>query len=242
MGYNQPRGYNQPYYGNTYSGVDLKQIAYRHLTVALLIATFVVMAINIIFYNTPNDPVLLALYGVGTIVEIGIIFVLLFAGLFRKQFSESTSTMLLYVFAVASSIALAYMVDLYLTVLVNGAFIVTLTFGIATVVVFGSYAYTSANKPDTTGLSRMMFWIVIAFLVVSLVGFFIWSGSPLFYLAISGIGALIFAVFIYIDFARLERRQFTSPAMMALWLFYDIIFFIQYLLQFLALFMGQSRR
>ncbi len=240
MGYNQPYGgYGQ--YGN-YSGVDIKQVAYRHLSVAMMIATFVVLAINIIFYNKATSPALLGLYVIGSIVEFGVIIVLLFAGLFRKQFSESTATILLYVFAVASSITLAFMVDYYLQTLTNGAFIVTLTFGISTVVIFGIYTYTSVNKPDTTGLQRIMFFVVIAFLILFLIGFFIFSGSPLFYLVISGFGALIFAIYMYIDFARLERRQFSSPAMMALWLFYDIIFFIQYLLQFLAMFMGQQRR
>ena len=136
------------------------------------------------------------------------------------------------------------MVDLTLAAYANGAFIVTLTFGISTVVIFGIYAYTSANKPDTTRLQRIMFFVVIAFLIASLAGFFLFSfgNNSLFYLVISGFGALIFAIYMYIDFARLERRQFSSPAMMALWLFYDIIFFIQYLLQFLAMFMGQQRR
>lgn len=240
MGYNQPRYGNQRY-GSFYSGEDIKQIAYRHLTVAMVIATFVVLAINIVFYNDPGNPVLLGIYAIGSLVEIGIILLLIVSVLFRKQFSESTATTLLYVFAVASSIALAYMVDLINFAYVNGGFIITLTFGISTVVIFGMYAYTSANKPDVSGLSRMMFWVVIAFLVVSIIGFFIWSNTPLFWLAYSGFGALIFAVFIYIDFARLERREFSSPAMMALWLFYDIIFFIQYLLQFLTLLMGQRR-
>ena len=241
MSFNRQRyGYSQPQYG--YSGQDIKALAYRHLTIAMTISAFIILAVNIIFYDSPTDPVLISLYMVGSFVEIGIILVLFFSFLFRKQFSESTATLLLNIFAVASSLSLAFIVDLYRNVLTNGMFIVTLTFGISAVVVFGMYAYTSANKPDTSSLQRIMFVVVIAFLVVSLLGFFIFSNSPIFYLLISGVGALIFAVYMYIDFARLERREFSSPAMMALMLFIDIIYFIQYLLQFLALFMGQSRR
>ena len=70
---------------------------------------------------------------------------------------------------------------------------------------------------------------------------FIFSDNPLFYLVISGAGALLFAVFMYMDFARLERREFSSPAMMALMLFYDIIYFIKYLLELFVMIMGERR-
>ena len=241
MGYNRQRyGYGQPQYG--YSGQDLKAIAYRHLTIAMTIAAFVILAVNVIFFNDYQNPTLVVLYIIGSVVEIGILVVLFFAGLFRKQFSESTATLILNVFAVASSLSLAFLMVYYMSALTNGIFIVTLTFGISAVVIFGNYAYTSINKPDTSGLQRIMFFVVIAFLIVSLLGFFIFSKSGLFYLIISGVGALIFAIYMYIDFARLERREFSSPAMMALMLFIDIIYFIEYLLQFLAMLMGNSNR
>ncbi len=240
MVYNRRYGYGQP--SNYYTGQDMKVIAYRHLAVAMTIASFVILAINILFYNNYQDPLLVGIYIIGSVVEGVILIGLFLAGLFRRQFSEGTATIILNVFAVASSISLAYLMVFYQSVLTNGFFIVTLTFGIATVVVFGLYAYTSANKPDTSGLQRIMTFVIIGFLIFSLLGFFIFSNSSLFYLVISGVGALIFAIYMYIDFARLERREFSSPAMMALMLFIDIIYFIEYLLQFLAMIMGNERR
>ena len=238
MGYNQnPYGYQQqrPAYG---VGADFKQIAYRHLATALIIATVVVLGFNLIYANG-SPPIWL--YVIGSVVEGGIIFVLFFSALFRHQFAESTALVILNVFAVASSLTLAYMVYIILGAYSNGLFIVTLTFGVASVTVFGIYAYTSANKPDVSGMYKWVMIAAIAFIVFALIGMFIFSDNPLFYLVISGAGALLFAVFMYMDFARLERREFSSPAMMALMLFYDIIYFIKYLLELFVMIMGERR-
>ena len=123
----------------------------------------------------------------------------------------------------------------------NGAFIVGLTFGMAGVTVFAIYAYTSANKPDVSGMYKGVMIFSILFIIVMLLGFIFFSNNWLFNLVISGVGAILFAVYMYMDFARLERREFSSPAMMALFLFIDIIYFIEYLLQFLTLIMGERR-
>jgi FtsH-binding integral membrane protein len=240
MGYNRNSRYG---YGRNdyYSGQDLKALAYRHLSISLSIAAFIVLAINVIFYDDYANPTLVTLYFIGSAVELVILIMLTIASLFRKQFSESTATIILNVFVVASSIVLAFMVNVYLKVLNNGMFVVTLTFGIAAVTTFGIYAYTSINKPDTTRLQKYMMFVSIFFIIFIFLGFFIWSQSPIFYLVLSGFGALIFAIYMFIDFARLERGQFSSPAMMALYLFIDIIYFIQYLLQFLAMILGDRR-
>lgn len=240
MSYDQS-GYGYGRQGGYYSyGEDLKVIAYRHLTTALLVATFVVLAINLIFHD-PADPLLVTLYIIGSIVEGGIILILIFSAFFRHQFSESTALTMLNIFAVASSLTLAYMVNVVTNYLSNGLQIVTLTFGISAVTVFGMYAYTSANKPDVTGWYKWVMVMAIAFIVLALIGMIFYSSNPFVYLLISIGGAALFAVFMYMDFARLERRQFSSPAMMALMLFYDIIYFVKYLLQILVMVMGERK-
>ena len=239
MTYNQRFGYgqNQGYY----PGQDIKAIAYRHLTTALIIASVVILAINIIFYQDYTNTTLISLYIIGSIVEVVILLAMVVMSLFRMQLSESTAAILLYVFAVASSLSFAYVINLYTAVYSNGLFLVTLSFGIGGVVTFGMYAYTSANKPDTTALQRKMFFVGIGLFIFALLGFFIFSGSTIFDLVLSAVFALFFAIYMYIDFARLERRQFASPAMMALMLFIDIIYFIQNLLELLTILMGQRR-
>ncbi|MHA1990655.1 MAG: Bax inhibitor-1 family protein [Candidatus Hodarchaeales archaeon] len=212
---------------------DPREVAYRHLATAMLISTVVVGLMTLFPYQD-----LFAIYAVGSIVEIGIIFLLLFAGLFRKQFSESTALTILIVFAVASSITLGFLVNITLTDLSNGTAIVFGTFGLAGIVIFGIWTYTKTRKPDVSGMYK---WVMIAsliFIIFAFFGMFFLANFPLFYLIISGVGALLFAVYMYIDFARLERYEFDSPAMMALWLFYDIIFFIKYLLMLMIQLFG----
>ena len=239
MTYNQRFGYgqNQGYF----PGQDIKAIAYRHLATALIISTLVILAVNIIFGNNMYDPTLQSIYIIGSIVEVVILLAMVVISLFRMQLSESTATIILYVFAVASSLSFAYLIVAILQVYQNGAFLVTLSFGIGGVVTFGMYAYTSANKPDTTALQRKMFFVGIALFVFALIGYIFFSSWSPLDLVMSGLIALFFAIYMYIDFARLERRQFSSPAFMALMLFIDIIYFIQNLLELLTLLMGQRR-
>ena len=239
MTYNQRFGYgqNQGYF----PGQDIKAIAYRHLATALIISTLVILAVNIIFGNNMYDPTLQSIYIIGSIVEVVILLAMVVISLFRMQLSESTATIILYVFAVASSLSFAYLIVAILQVYQNGAFLVTLSFGIGGVVTFGMYAYTSANKPDTTALQRKMFFVGIALFVFALIGYIFFSSWSPLDLVMSGLFALFFAIYMYIDFARLERRQFSSPAFMALMLFIDIIYFIQNLLELLTLLMGQRR-
>ena len=116
-----------------------------------------------------------------------------------------------------------------------------LTFGITGVVVFSIWTYTRINKPDVSGMYKTVMILSIIFIVFAILGIFLWSGLEIFWLIISGVGALLFAVYMFMDFARLERMEFNSPAMMALWLFYDIIYFMKYLLMFLMQIMGNDR-
>ncbi|MHA1984698.1 MAG: Bax inhibitor-1 family protein [Candidatus Hodarchaeales archaeon] len=214
---------------------DPREVAYRHLATAMLIATVVIGLMTLFPFEQ-----LYAVYAIGSIVEIGVIFLLLFAGLFRKQFSESTALTILIVFAVASSVTLGFIVNIALTTLTNGIAIVFGTFGLSGVVIFGIWGYTKTVKPDVSGMYKWVMIASIIFILFAFFGIFFLQGWDLFFLIISGVGALLFAVYMYIDFARLERYEFNSPAMMALWLFYDIIFFIKYLLMFMIHLFGDN--
>ncbi|OLS21838.1 MAG: hypothetical protein HeimC3_33600 [Candidatus Heimdallarchaeota archaeon LC_3] len=223
-------------YSNQYEeqyDYDPRAVAYRHLMVAMAIATVV---IGIMTLFPLKD--LIVIYSIGSMVEMGIIFLLLFATLFRKQFSESTAIIILNVFAVASAITLGFIVNYALG---EAPAVVFMTFGIAFVTIFAIWAYTSTRKPDVSGMYKGVMIFAIIFILFSFLGIFFLQNWPFFYLIVSGGGALLFALFMYMDFARLERMEFNSPAMMALWLFYDIIFFIKYLLMFFLAMSGMSR-
>lgn len=211
---------------------DPREVAYRHLATAMLISAVVIGIMTIFPFQD-----LYFLYSIGSLVEIGIIFLLFFAGLFRKQFSESTALTVLLIFAIASSITFGFIINIALILEPMAVF---LTFGTTGVVVFGIWTYARINKPNTSRAQKWAMIISILFLVFVLIGMFTFSSDPIFYLVLSGVGAFIFALYMYIDFARLERYEFNSPAMMALWLFYDIIYFMKYLLMFLLAIMGND--
>ena len=223
--------YQQP--PPTQYGYDPKVIAYRHLTIALLISTVVVAFVLFFGADYPW------LYYIGAAGETLFIFGLFFASLFRINFSESTATIILNLFAIFSSITLGYMIYI---ISYTDVMVVFYAFGATGIVVFGIYAYTSTQKPDVSGMYKKVLVLTIAFLIFAFLGIFFLSNSPWYYLVISGVGAFLFALYMYMDFARLERREFNSPAMMALWLFYDIIYFLKYMLMFLYEMSAMSRR
>jgi FtsH-binding integral membrane protein len=205
-----------------WTGYDIKAEAYRHLGIALMIAsitTYIMLQLGI--------ETILPLYWVGSFGEFIIIMILFFGMLFRSQFSESTATILLYAFAVCSSITLSLIV--YIALALDPAIVVGAV-GTTTVIALSAYFFSGKTYQRINQVSRIAFILVIGFFIFALFGFFIFSSDPAFYLIISLFSAVIFSIYMFLDFARLENRAFSSPALMALWLFYDIIFLLKQLL------------
>ncbi len=212
-----------------YVGYDIKVDAYRHLGTALLLATITVGVM--LWLDIP-----IFLYYLGAAGEFIIIMILLFTALFRSQLSESTATILLYSFAICSSITLSLLV--YIALALDIAIVVGAV-GSTSVVVLAAYLFSGHTYKRINQISKLAIILVIFFLILTLIGFFIFSANPLFYFIISLFGAAIFSIYMFIDFARLENRAFSSPALMALWLFYDIIYLLkQFLMIFIYMFGG----
>jgi FtsH-binding integral membrane protein len=145
---------------------------------------------------------------------------------------------MLYAFAICSSVTLSLLV--YIGLLLDPV-IVAGAVGSTTVVVFAAYLYSDRTYRKISQLSKIVTILVILFLIFGLLGLFMFSNDPLFYLIISIFGALIFSIYMFIDFARLENRAFSSPALMALWLFYDIIYLLKELLMVFIYLFGFER-
>ena len=224
--------YYQRYETREYTGYDIKTEAYRHLGMAFVLSTIVVSIM--IYLDVP-----LLLYYIGSFGEFVIILVLLFGGLFRVNFSESTATILLYSFATCSSITLSLLVWIGLAL---DPLIVAGPVGITTVVTLGAYYFSGQTYEKLGSLSKIATILVIIFLIVGLLGLFFLSNDPVFYLLISAFGAGIFSLYLFIDMARLENRAFSSPALMALWIFYDIIYLLKELLYIFIYLFGFSRK
>lgn len=214
-----------------YTGYDIKVEAYRHLGIALMLASITVGIM--LWLDVP-----IILYWVGSAGEFIIIMILLFSALFRSQFSESTATILLYSFAICSSITLSLLV--YIALALDVALVVGAV-GTTTIVVLAAYLFSGHTYKRIGQITKLAIILVICFFILALFGFFFFSTDPVFYLIISLLGAAIFSIYMFIDFARLENRMFSSPALMALWLFYDIIYLLKELLMIFIYLFGGSR-
>ncbi|MFX1284090.1 MAG: Bax inhibitor-1 family protein [Promethearchaeota archaeon] len=214
-----------------FTGYDIKVDAYRHLGIALMLATITVGIM--LWLDVP-----IIFYWVGSAGEFIIIMILLFSALFRWQFSESTATILLYTFAVCSSITLSLLV--YIALALDVALVVGAV-GTTTIVILAAYLFSGHTYKRIGQITKLVIILVICFFILALFGFFFFSADPLFYLLISLLGAAIFSIYMFIDFARLENRMFSSPALMALWLFYDIIYLLKELLMIFIYLFGGSR-
>jgi uncharacterized protein len=100
---------------------------------------------------------------------------------------------------------------------------------------FGSAGY--ATRRDLTALARVLFWALLALIVVGIVLIFV--QIPGAALAYSVLGLVIFAGFTMFDFQRLRRsRDITLAPLLAASIFLDIL---NVFLFFLEIFSGQER-
>lgn len=216
-----------------YLGKDIRSEALRHLAFAMILATVIVGVLLELGIET-----ILPFYYIGAAGEFAIIIVLFVSGLFRHEFSETTATILLYSFVVCSSITLSLLV--WVGLAINPLAIVGAV-GTTTIVVLVAYLMADKTYQKIAQIQRLALILVIIFFVVAIIGFFMASGNPMFYLIISAFSAVIFTIYLFIDFARLENRAFNSPALMALWLFYDIIYLLKQLIWIFLALMGDDR-
>ena len=90
------------------------------------------------------------------------------------------------------------------------------------------------SSKDTLEHINTFFSLILGFfglgLVVWLVAIAVQDFYGIFYLIGGGISATILSLYLFIDFARLESNSYDSPSIMALWIFYDIIFLFKQLL------------
>ncbi len=160
-----------------WSGYDIKAEAYKHLGFALTISSITVFIMLSLGIDT-----ILPLYWIGSGGEFIIIIILFFGILFGSGFSESTATILLYAFAVCSSITLSLIV--YIALALDPAIVVGAV-GTTTVVTFLAYLFSGQIYKRINQISKIAVVLVIGFFIFALIGFFTLSANPVFYLIIS---------------------------------------------------------
>ncbi len=202
---------------------DIRIEAYRHLAQSLIFASILVA----ILIQMGIEKILGLLF-LGVIGELGIFFYLYLARITHKPHNETATTFLLYAFVVCSSISLSLFVWAALQV---SPLVVAGSVGITAVVVMFAYLNADRTYKHIDSLLRSVIVLVSLFFSLFLMIFILDSDNPIFYFLSSLFNATIFCIYIFIDFSRLEKRDFHSPALMALWLFFDIVLLLK---QFLA--------
>jgi FtsH-binding integral membrane protein len=89
-----------------------------------------------------------------------------------------------------------------------GSFLVVLSFAI-TVVLFGSlFAYTYFTKRDFSFLGGILFFSLLALILVGIMAIFI--GSNILQFALAWIGVVVFSGYILYDVSRMKKSYFTE--------------------------------
>ncbi|GGI13980.1 MULTISPECIES: Bax inhibitor-1/YccA family protein [Gottfriedia] len=113
---------------------------------------------------------------------------------------------LVYLFTLLMGISIYPVIDYYVDSM--GAMMVIVAFGITSALFGGLFLYTYFTKKDFTFLGGILFFSLLALILVSIVGMFI--GSDLFYLVLAWVGVVIFSGYILYDVSRMKKDTFTE--------------------------------
>jgi FtsH-binding integral membrane protein len=154
--------------------------------------------------------------------------------------NESTINTLYFVFVASSSAFLGFTFQVLLAVLENGAQLILGAFGGTEMIVGYIWYKVDSELPDPAYAGRNLTKYSIGFIVLLLLGWFVFTGG-IFYLIISVLGAALFSLYFYYDLARLKAGQYQSPARMAWSMYWDILLIFRYLLNILVMLFGSAR-
>lgn len=91
-----------------------------------------------------------------------------------------------------------------------------------TAIIFGGLSvYAMNTKTDFSSWGKVLFFALLAIIVVSLLNYFFFS-SPLIHIIVSAIAAFVFCGYILFDTQNIIRGNYTSPIMAAVSLYLDI--------------------
>ncbi len=226
-----PQAYQQQWGGRSFSShisAVMKQV-YLKMTLALVVTAFVALfcgnSYGYLSFLVSNSWFMWVL----AIAEIGIV-IGVSAGI--NKLSDTTASLLFYIFAVINGLLLAPIFVIYTGVSIAKTFFITAgTFGAMTV-----YGYTT--KRDLSRMGSILFMALIGLILVSIVNIFMKS-SGLDWI-ISGAGVLIFVGLTAWDTQQIKNMAQEMPAagagrlatLGALSLYLDFINMFLYLLRF----------
>lgn len=176
---------------------------------------------------------LVSQYYIGfVILEFALLFGLMFA-----RAKQGINLILLFAFTFTTGLTLTPILSRILG-LPGGAAIVAQAF-LLTTAIFGVMSiFALRTKKDLASMGKMLFIALIVVVVGSLINLFL--GSPILQVALAGVGAILFSVFIAYDTQNIVRGLYDSPVMAAVSLYLDFLNLFISLLQLLGIFSSRD--
>ncbi|EES89240.1 Bax inhibitor-1/YccA family protein [Helicobacter canadensis] len=176
-----------------------------------------------------------ALGGVVAQYYIGFVileFALLF-GLFFTKAKPGINLLMLFAFTFVSGLTLTPILSRVLG-MPGGASIVAQAF-LLTTAIFGVMSiFALRTTKDLASMGKILFIALIVVVIGSLINLFL--GSPLLQVAIAGVSAILFSIFIAYDTQNIVRGLYDSPVTAAVSLYLDFLNLFVSLLQLLGIF------
>ncbi len=150
---------------------------------------------------------------------------------------ETTLEKLYYTFVTSSAVLLGISF-VFMLADPNGLIIIGSAAGVTALIVTYLYRRVAQTQPDVMRHANRMFTIGLIFIALNI--FMIFAFNLFFYFIMSIFGALLFSWYLWFDFGRLMRGEFTSPTRMAWSIYWDILLLFRYILNILYI-LGRDR-
>lgn len=170
-----------------------------------------------------------AQYYIGfVILELALLF-----GLFFTKAKPGINLLMLFAFTFVSGLTLTPILSRVLG-MPGGASIVAQAF-LLTTAIFGVMSiFALRTKKDLASMGKILFIALIVVVIGSLINLFL--GSPILQVAIAGVSAILFSIFIAYDTQNIARGLYDSPVTAAVSLYLDFLNLFVSLLQLLGIF------
>lgn len=169
----------------------------------------------------------------GVYIGIFVLEIALLIGLIFLKEKPVINVIMLFSFTFVTGVALVPLLASILQ-LPSGVNIVAQAL-LMTTIIFGVMSFFALKtKKDLASMGKMLFIALIVIVIASLVNLFL--GNPILQVAIAGVGAILFSVYIAYDTQNIIRGRYDSPIMAAISLYLDVYNLFVSLLQILGIF------
>jgi len=222
---------NNPYYA--YSGSVVREATLIQRVCYLLCSALLVTAAAAWWASTNLSPALWMPLAIGTLICV---FALNFA-----RANQPLSLFLLYLLSLLEGLMMGPVLGAIVRGFSMGGTIVAESAVISAIIVAGVGTYAWMSSKDFGYLGKMLFWALIALIVIGVIGMFVTFGHG-FGLVYALAGVAIFTGFVLYDVSNIKRRYGPDDAVIAtVNLYLDFLNIFWFVLQILLSVSGGGR-